>query len=166
MPLVFENSDVRKEYLAIAEGEVAAGSGTIDLPLGPDPTEPRPSSARRVVAPDGAPARTGYEVVERFKGFTLLQLVLFTGRQHQVRVHLRSIGHPVVCDGVYGLRGELRLSDVRPLRTGEEDVILMKRQALHAYRVSFPHPATGRMITVEAPVPEDMRLAMEAMCRT
>jgi len=162
MPLVFEHAEVRKEYLAIAEGVVEEDSGVIDLPLGREPGKD-PNIARQVVTPEGGPARTEFRVLERFPCFTLILARLLTGRQHQIRVHLQARGHPVVCDKMYGVRRELRVSDVRPLRPGEEDRVLLDRQALHSHRISFPHPATGDRITVEAPVPEDMRRALEAM---
>jgi 23S rRNA pseudouridine1911/1915/1917 synthase len=82
---------------------------------------------------------------------------------HQIRVHLQAIGHPVVCDKKYGLRAELRRSDLGPLAPGEEDRVLLSRQALHAYRVSFNHPADGRPVTVTAPLPPDMKGVLEAL---
>jgi len=161
-PIVFENMDVRKEYLAIAEGAIADDSGMIDLPIGPGPG-PNPKTSKRIVTDEGQPARTGYRVVERFGGFTLLELRLFTGRQHQIRVHLRAVGHPILCDSLYGERSELRLSDIREIGPGEEDVELLARQALHSWRIAFAHPSTGEEMTFEAPLPEDMRRTLEAM---
>lgn len=161
-PLVFENTDVRKEYLAIAEGNLEEDSGMIDLPIGKESGK-TPHTALMVVRPDGLSARTGYKVMERFGGFTLILCRLFTGRQHQIRAHLQARGHPVACDKLYGLREALRLSDVRSLRPGEEDVMLLERQALHSYRLSFSHPASGEAMTFEAPMPEDMRRTIEAL---
>jgi len=109
------------------------------------------------------PARTDFEVLERFEDFTLVHLRLHTGRQHQIRVHLRAKGHPVACDKFYGRRETLRLSDVRRLAANEENTVLLQRQALHAYRVAFPHPTTGKPLTVEAPLPEDMSRTLEAL---
>ena len=163
VPLVFENADVTKEYLAIAEGVIESDAGVMDFPLGPAPDHKGPGPTPRAVRPDGAAARTGCRVQERFAAFTLVELRLFTGRQHQIRVHLQAIGHSVVCDSMYGVRSRLRLSDVRPLLTGEPDNVLLERQALHAWRIAFPHPATGDKVSVEAPLPEDMKRALEAM---
>ncbi|MDK1032230.1 MAG: RluA family pseudouridine synthase [Planctomycetia bacterium] len=184
VPLVFERSDVRKEYLALAEGVVESDSGMIDLPLGREPGKDSNTLSRsargattpigtlrakqaefvlRFVTPDGAPARTGYEVAERFNSFTLVRARLFTGRQHQIRVHLQALGHPVVCDKFYGIREEFHLSDARQLRPDEDDVLLLDRQALHSWRVTFPHPTTGKQITVEAPLPDDMRRTLELL---
>jgi 23S rRNA pseudouridine1911/1915/1917 synthase len=85
---------------------------------------------------------------------------------HQIRVHLQAIGHPVVCDKKYGLRAELRRSDLGPLAPGEEDRVLLSRQALHAHRVSFNHPAGGGPVAVEAPLPPDLQHLLEALRAT
>ena len=82
---------------------------------------------------------------------------------HQIRVHLKAIGHPILCDKVYGLRAELRRSDLGlPLEAGE-DRVLLSRQALHAHRISFTHPATRAPITIVAPLPPDMQRVLEAL---
>ena len=164
-PVVFENADVRKEYLAIAEGVIEKDSGMIELPVGKEPDK-YPHTALMVVRSDGLPARTGYQVLERFSAFTLVRCRLFTGRQHQIRVHLQALDHPVVCDKFYGRREELRLSDIRALRRGEQDIVLMDRQALHSCRLSFSHPVSGEELTVEAPLPDDMKRTLEALRAT
>ncbi|MEW5926203.1 MAG: RluA family pseudouridine synthase [Gemmatimonadota bacterium] len=127
---------LRREYLALVHGRVPGDAGTIDAPLGRDPAEP----ARRAVRADGAPARTRFRVLESFADATLLRLELETGRTHQVRVHLRHLGHPVLGDPVYGPGGP------RPIA----------RQALHAFRLSLLHPATGAPAAFESPLPPDM----------
>jgi len=171
-PVVFERLEVRKEYLAIAEGVLAQEEGEINLPLGPAPVEEVPGlsaaaakrrTSRQAVTDDGRPALTRFTVRERFAGFTLLHLRIVTGRQHQIRVHLQASGHPVLCDAHYGVRRELRLSEARRLRPGEEDTVLIARQALHSWRLAFPHPATGQDVTFEAPLPGDMARALDAL---
>jgi 23S rRNA pseudouridine1911/1915/1917 synthase len=162
VPMVFEHAEVRKEYLTIAEGVLREDSGVIDLPIGREEGAEDFKSGR-VVREDGQSARTGFEVVERFKGFTLVRCRLFTGRMHQIRVHLKAVGHPVLCDKLYGLRAEFRLSEARAPGAGEADAVLISRQALHAHRLTFEHPATGKPMTVEAPLPEDMRRTVEAL---
>ena len=127
---------LRREYLALVHGRVPDDAGTVDAPIGRDPAEP----ARRAVRADGAPARTRFRVLERFPGATLLRLELDTGRTHQVRVHLRHLGHPVLGDPVYGPGGPQPIA----------------RQALHAARLSYPHPATGAPAVFESPLPPDM----------
>ena len=89
---------VKKTYLALVQGSVAANAGRIEAPIGRDPRH----RTRMAVVPDGRPSITGYRVRERFPGWTLLELDLVTGRTHQIRVHLEAIGHPVAGDPVYG----------------------------------------------------------------
>jgi 23S rRNA pseudouridine1911/1915/1917 synthase len=85
---------------------------------------------------------------------------------HQIRVHLQAIGHPVLCDKRYGLRAELRRSDLGPLAPGEEDRLLLSRQALHAHRIRFNHPVSGSPVTIEAPLPPDLQRLLEALRAT
>ncbi len=153
---MFERLEVRKEYLALAEGVIGEAEGVIDLPL-TRAAEVNPHVAPMVVAPGGPEARTGFRVVERFDGFTLVRCRLFTGRMHQIRAHLKAVGHPIVCDKVYGARQELWTHDVRALRPGEKDALLLDRQALHAERIEFEHPRSGELLKIEAPLPEDIQ---------
>ncbi len=164
-PLVFERTQVVKEYLAIAEGALEQDCGLIDLPIGRQPDAPR-DQAQVTVHPGGQASRTGYQVLERFRGFTFLRCRLFTGRMHQIRVHLQAIGHPVVCDKRYGLRAELRRSDLGPMPPGDDDRLLLSRQALHAHRIRFNHPLSGKPVTIEAPLPPDMQRLLEALRAT
>ncbi len=161
-PLVFENVDVEKEYLALAEGRIEEEAFEVAKPICKEPGK-NPNTALMVVHPDGLDARTDFEVVERFDAATLVRCRLHTGRQHQIRVHLQSVGHPILCDKLYGLRETLRLSEVRPLKENEEDALLLDRQALHSCRLSFPHPATGERVPFEAPLPDDMQRTLEAL---
>jgi 23S rRNA pseudouridine1911/1915/1917 synthase len=125
---------VHREYLALAAGDVRRG-GTIEAPIGRHPTR---RTTMAVVA-TGKPARTHYEVVERFGTATLLACRLETGRTHQIRVHLASLGHPLLGDPAYGRRG------VSPLG----------RQALHAARLALVHPTTHRPREWRSPPPAD-----------
>lgn len=150
----FETGAVVKRYLALAEGSVEADAGLIDEPIGPAVGSDH--GMKRAVRPDGDAARTGFEVVERLPGMTLLRLRLLTGRSHQIRVHLQHIGNPILCDKFYGVRRSLRLSEVRPPQPGEEDRVLLDRQALHSSALTIRHPSTGKPISFEAPLPGDM----------
>ena len=125
---------VKREYLAVAAGDIASG-GTVDAPIGRHPTR---RTTMAVVA-TGKPARTHFEVVERFGIATLLACRLETGRTHQIRVHLASLGHPLVGDPAYGKRGP----------------VPFPRQALHAARLGLVHPATGRTRTWASAPPPD-----------
>jgi 23S rRNA pseudouridine1911/1915/1917 synthase len=124
-----------REYVALARGDITRG-GTVDAPIGRHPTK-RTSMA---VVSTGKAARTHYEVVERFGDATLLRCRLETGRTHQIRVHLASIGHPLVGDPAYGRRG----------------AIAFGRQALHAAKLSLVHPLTGAARSWTSPLPADL----------
>lgn len=126
---------IKRTYLAFVHGKMEKESGKIDLPIGKD----RYHAARRRVAPNGDPALTTYQVVERYRDATLIRCSLETGRTHQIRVHLSHIGHPLLGDALYGGK-----------------TTLLSRQALHAYRLQVPHPFGGRVIEVEAPLPADL----------
>jgi len=158
----FEQDAVRKIYLAVVERIPEPREGRVDAPIAPIVGAPR---LKMEVTPHGYPSLTIYRVLEGFEcgggvRFALVGCDLKTGRTHQIRIHMAHIGHPVLCDEIYGTRTQLRRGDI-----GLEppDEVLMKRQALHAHRVEFQHPLTGESIRVEAPLPEDMRNLLEAL---
>ena len=131
---------VKREYAAVAHGLIQRG-GTVEAPIGRHPV----NRTRMAVVARGKPAVTHYEPVERYADTTLVTCRLETGRTHQIRVHLASIGHPLVGDPVYAprtLRGRTRI---------------FPRQALHARRLGLVHPASHRPRVWEAPLPPDMR---------
>ncbi len=110
-------------------------------------------------APRGREARTSWRVEERFDGAALLRVRIHTGRTHQIRVHLASIGHPVAGDAVYG--GTRTPSSRRaPARDALES---LERPALHAARLAFTHPATGERLVFEAPLPPDLAAVLERL---
>lgn len=135
---------VEKKYIAIVKGIVKEDEGIINLPIGRPDIE---KVERSVMLDDaGSPSITNYKVMERFeKGFTKVELLLGTGRTHQIRVHLSHIGHPVVGDHLYG----------------GSNVRLIERQALHAYKLSFFQPLTNEKLELEAPVPDDISRLIE-----
>lgn len=135
--------DIRREYLALVDGVVADDRGVIDAPIARDPRNP----SLRAVRQGGEAALTRYEVVERYAGATLVRLELETGRTHQIRVHMRHAGHPVLGDRQYGRRG----------------LDTIKRQALHAARLAFVHPSSGETIDLAAPLAPDMQAAVERL---
>ncbi|HRU05728.1 MAG TPA: RluA family pseudouridine synthase [Candidatus Brocadiia bacterium] len=156
----FERGDVDKRYLALVEGVLAEDRGLIDAPIGKALNSDH--GMKMGVRPDGVAARTEFETLERLGTMTLVGVRLLTGRTHQIRVHMQHIGHPVVCDKFYGVRKELRLSCVRPLRAGEDDRVLLDRQALHCHRLGMPHPFTRERLVLEAAMPDDMGAAVAA----
>lgn len=140
--------DSEKLYLAIVYGRVNVARGKIDLKLSRDRRD-----RRRVVAShaEGVSSLTTFERLARARGLSLLSCRLLTGRMHQIRVHLAARGWPIVGDRTYGERRvSTTLDTALPPAVRE-----FPRQALHAWRVTFPHPATGCRLTIEAPVPPD-----------
>lgn len=160
---LFASRKVEKRYLALVRGTPPADRGDIDEPLAPDPRQP----GRMCVAREGRPALTSYEVLERWRGHSLLRLCPHTGRQHQLRVHLAAIGCPLLADPFYGDGCGLFLSTIKPgyrFKT-EPERPLIGRAALHAERVIFPHPVTGARLTIEAPWPKDFQIAVKYLRR-
>jgi len=148
----FQSRRVAKTYLAFVWGRPRDASGKIDLPLG------RSERDRKKIASHGRklrPAVTRYRVLKRWPAVSLLELKPETGRTHQLRVHLAELGHPIVGDPTYGRR-QLKASELSPALTA----ILKETpfQLLHAWRLSFVHPVSGKEISFEAP----MRAEMEA----
>jgi len=150
----FENRRVTKRYLAVVSGPVTPTCGTIDLPIGPD----RDAEIKLKVAcvRDGRPSRTGYEVAAGNDLLSLVRCYPRTGRQHQIRVHLAAIGHPVLCDKLYGTPTPVTAGMLDP-HAPDPDRVLIDRQALHAERLDFVHPVTGEELVMEAALPADMR---------
>jgi 23S rRNA pseudouridine1911/1915/1917 synthase len=143
---------VDKIYHAIVCGEVRHDRGEVRAAIA------RHSSHRKKMAVDddgGRPARTTYEVLERLKGSTLIEAVLYTGRTHQVRVHFQFLGHPLLGDKVYGNRQNAQLESLTGYRA--------PRQMLHAFQLSFMHPRTGKKMRFEAPRPADFLDALSAL---
>jgi 23S rRNA pseudouridine1911/1915/1917 synthase len=127
---------VSRTYLALVDGVLPRDEGTIDAPIGRHPHH----RTRMAVVPRGRAAVTRYRVRERFADHTLVEVQLVTGRTHQIRVHFAHLGYPVAGDPVYGRADDLGIG----------------RQALHAFRLKFTHPTSGRSLQFEAPLPADL----------
>jgi 23S rRNA pseudouridine1911/1915/1917 synthase len=112
---------------------------------------------------DSKEACSYYEVIERFRGYSFCRIQPRTGRTHQIRVHLASVGCPVLADKAYGGRDSFRLSDLSPDIGPEADEVLLGRQALHASRLRFQHPHTQKVIQAVAPLPPDFQKTLTAM---
>jgi 23S rRNA pseudouridine1911/1915/1917 synthase len=172
----FERREVVKEYRAIAWGIIDRDSDLIDTHVRVNPQ----AREKMMVCEAGGNARqavTFYEVLERFYDFTYLRLFPKTGRTHQLRVHLRHLGHPIVADRLYGGRAALARSYLNPAQPTRRDSrkppeivddadVLIRRQALHAFRLSFRHPVSGAQMDFEAPLPADMENTLAALRNT
>ena len=154
----FERRQVNKNYLAIVHGTPELTADRIKVPLG---IHPRIREKYAIRPEAGKEAITFYEVLEPFRGFSLLKLTPKTGRTHQIRVHLLYIKHPIVADDMYG--GRLvypwQLADTEP--AVQQPVI--SRVALHAHTLEFKHPKTDEMVKFEAPLPEDMQNLLDML---
>jgi len=141
---------VKKTYLALVRGSVAAAAGRIEAPIGRDSRH----RTRMAVVADGRPAVTGYRVRERLPGWTLLELDLVTGRTHQIRVHLDAIGHPVAGDPVYGTGTS---------RVGPPG---LARLFLHAWRLELTSPSGDRVIRATAELPAELEASLGGLRAT
>ncbi len=163
----FERRQVDKRYLAVVHGEVEPPVEAIDLPIGSHPSREKGYREKYVVRHDeqGKPAVTICRVRERYRGFTLVELELKTGRTHQIRVHMSHRGYPLVGDDMYGGK-PLLLGDAAGPNAGERRAEpLIARQALHATTLGFRHPATDAPMFFTAPAPDDLRALILALRR-
>lgn len=150
---------MRRTYVAVVWGKMPHSEGTIDSPLG---RSRRDRKKIAVLRDGGKRAVTHYSVVDTFGPFQYIRLSLETGRTHQIRVHLSSVGHPVLGDPVYGGRrirkGNLTSSEMQRAAKALE---LIDRQALHAVALEFEHPSSGERMSFEVPLPEDLRRVLD-----
>ncbi len=162
LSMQFELRKIYKEYVAITGGVLDRDSDYIEARIAHHPHD----RIKMIVTSDetaGKDACSFYEVIERFRGFTFCRVTPRTGRTHQIRVHLASVGCPVLADKVYSGRDCLRLSELDPSVTPEADQFLLSRQALHARRIRFTHPVKRTLIDVEAPLPAEFVRTLEAL---
>ena len=151
----FKNRTVKKIYWAIVYGRFGQNEGLIDSAIGRHPSERKKMSTR---TKKGRTAITRWKRVEEFDSCTLLEISPQTGRTHQIRVHLSSIGHPLLGDPLYGRKGRPNAIHDPFLK---ECVKRMNRQALHAHRLEFTHPRTGERVQFISPIPQDMKEVLE-----
>jgi 23S rRNA pseudouridine1911/1915/1917 synthase len=158
---LFLNHTITKIYHAVVEGVPFPEVGIIERNIAKDPA----TGGKMKIHIDGKYAKTGYKVLASYKKFSLVEAQIFTGRTHQVRVHLKHIGHPLVADGLYGLRESLFIKDIKPnYRPGKfevDPIPIITRTALHSRRVEFDYK--GITLKIEAPYPKDMKACLNQM---
>jgi len=166
---LFESRQIQKEYFAIVIGTPHLDRDMINLPIG---LHPKKKEKMRIVAPDDPEAKhaqTFYEVVKRYGKWSTLRCFPKTGRTHQIRVHLAHMRHPILCDSIYGggkvVTQEALLGKVPFSLSGEnvEGTVLLRRQALHAHRLTFVHPMTEQQMEIITPIPPDMQSVIEGL---
>ena len=163
LSMQFEHRETQKIYLALVEGIMPDDTGRIDKPIAEHATIP----GRMTVARKGKESITDFEVVERFKNFTLVHADIKTGRTHQIRVHFQSQGFPLAIDAIYGKRDVIFAHDIKTNRfnapTENEERPLMARTSLHAAKLTFTHPSKNISMTFEAPLPKDFKAVLQQL---
>jgi len=143
-----ESHSVSREYTAIVYGSMVTG-GMVDEPIGRDSA----NRQKQTVTKSGKPAITHYRVIEKFKNFTLIKVILETGRTHQIRVHMSHIGHPLLGDFTYGGKVKFPKGATEELKQAIKN---FPRQALHAKNLSINHPKVNKELSWKSKLPEDI----------
>ncbi len=137
-----KNRKIKKTYIALVRGNVKENEATINMPIGRSDKDRKKMAVKK----NGKEALTHFKVIERFNGYTLLEVKIETGRTHQIRVHLSEIGYPVVGDAVY---------------SNGKNPFGVRGQLLHAQKLEFIHPITGKNMVLEANMPEEFKNVIE-----
>jgi len=159
----FEGRTIEKYYIAIVDGKPNPETGRIDIPI----AESKVTRGKMLVHKRGKPSVTEYKIIRDFKNFSVLYIRIYTGRMHQIRVHLQYLGHPLIVDSLYGNREQFYLSEIkhRKFKLGkfENEKPLLSRQPLHAEKLIFTHPVTGVVTEITAPWPKDIEAVIHQM---
>ena len=165
LSLQFENRQTKKIYRGLVIGSLMDKKGNIACPL----TEHPALNGTMIVHRKGKESLTDYEVLEDFGIYSWLQFRIHTGRTHQIRVHMKEIGHPVVCDPLYGDGNPVLVSSLKSKfklsKDAEEEKPILNRLALHAFQLSFNN-IQGNLIELEAPLPKDIRATLQQLAKT
>jgi 23S rRNA pseudouridine1911/1915/1917 synthase len=160
---IFESRDIEKYYHAIVDGTPQPESGRIDVPL----AESTVTRGKMLVHQRGKPSVTDYKIIKSYRNFSHIYLRIFTGRMHQIRVHMQYLGNPLIVDTLYGNRDAFFLSEIKHKKFNlgkfDEERPLLSRQPLHASRLVFDHPFTEHKVEIEAPLPKDMQAVLTQM---
>jgi 23S rRNA pseudouridine955/2504/2580 synthase/23S rRNA pseudouridine1911/1915/1917 synthase len=157
----FQNHEVKKIYKAVVKGRMANKSGIIESPIAENPAKP----GSMMVSKRGKAAISLWQVDEAFRQTSVLDVEIKTGRTHQIRVHLASIGHPLLVDELYGNAPAFFFSSLKRnyKPSGEEERPTIARLTLHAYQLTLLHPTTNQPITVSAPLPKDLETLLKLL---
>jgi 23S rRNA pseudouridine1911/1915/1917 synthase len=162
LSLAFEQRAVEKYYLGIIYGTPIDKKGRIDAPIAEHPAK----NGKMMPHKNGKPSVTDYEVLEEFGGYSLMQFQIHTGRTHQIRVHMQHLGHPIVCDELYGEGRPILVSSFKRnfklSLSQEEERPILSRLGLHASRLRFKDQS-GKEIALEAPLPKDMKALLQQL---
>jgi 23S rRNA pseudouridine1911/1915/1917 synthase len=161
LSMQFEERKVEKFYLGLVHGILSNKEGSVDGPI----MEHSVKKSTYIIHQKGKPSMTDYKVLEEHGQFSWMQFQIHTGRTHQIRVHMKHIGHPIVCDEIYGTAAPILLSSMKRKKfklskADEEERPLMNRLALHAWKLTFTD-ANGKKIELEAPVSKDLRALLQ-----
>lgn len=164
LSMQMEHHSADKYYLALVDGVLHHEEGEINKPIGEHASIPGKMSIRKT----GKPSLTYYKVAERFKRFTLVEVLIKTGRTHQIRIHFQSIGYPLAVDALYGRRAGFFLSEIKgksykSSKYGEEERPIMERSSLHAARLKLEHPVSGEPMAFSAPLPKDFAAVLNQL---
>ncbi len=164
LSMQFEHHTTDKFYHVLVDGQLHHEEGEIDKPIGEHPV----ISGKMAILSSGKPSLTFYRVLERFKGFTLVEVLIKTGRTHQIRVHFQSIGYPLAVDALYGQRPALFLSEIKgkKYKSGkntEDERPLLDRVSLHASRLRLDHPVTGERLEFKSELPKDFAATLNQL---
>jgi len=161
----FENRTIKKHYLTLVNSVPQEEVGLIDLPIAPSGIR----NKGMIVDQKGKESITKYKILETWRNFSLLEVKLLTGRQHQIRVHMRAIHCPIVCDRLYGDGEAFYLSAIKRRMNKsreEEERPLLSRMGLHSYILGFDHPDSGERMEFQAELPKDMRAVVNQLRKT
>ncbi|MBL7825259.1 MAG: RluA family pseudouridine synthase [Saprospiraceae bacterium] len=164
LSMQMEHHSSDKFYYALVEGVMHKEEGEVDKPIGEHPR----TAGKMAIVSSGKPSLTFFRVAERFKNFTLLEVMIKTGRTHQIRVHLQSIGYPLAVDALYGRRAAFLLSEIKgkSYKSGkytEEERPMMDRISLHAARLRVDHPTTGERMEFKTDLPKDFSAVLNQL---
>jgi 23S rRNA pseudouridine955/2504/2580 synthase/23S rRNA pseudouridine1911/1915/1917 synthase len=161
LSMLFEGREVDKQYMGLVMGNLYQPSGSIDAAIMMHPA----NDGTMMIHSKGKPALTDYDTLETFKHYTWLQFKIYTGRTHQIRLHMKHIGHSIVCDVLYGDGKPLLLSSIKKKfklsKLAEEERPLLNRLALHSHQLGFT--LHEQRFNLEAPLPKDLRAMLQQL---